>query len=74
VLERHPGSSVSIYRPVTEPIRSSEVHILNGNESISVIVNPYNGEILRRNRLSRLVVYYFWQHFGKNLNIHRYKH
>lgn len=46
VLERHPGSSVTKYRPGEGPSRSSEVHILHENQSITVFVNPYNGGII----------------------------
>jgi uncharacterized iron-regulated membrane protein len=46
VLEGHPGSAVSKYRPGEEPTRSSEVHILHNNETVTVFINPYNGEII----------------------------
>jgi uncharacterized iron-regulated membrane protein len=55
VLDKYPDSAVRKYRPGEDPARSAEVHIQKNDETVTVFVNPYNGEIIgelpNKNRL-----------------------
>lgn len=46
VKESHPDGQFTRYKPGVEGNRSSEVGILDGNKSLTVFVNPYNGKIV----------------------------
>ncbi|MFC0560874.1 PepSY-associated TM helix domain-containing protein [Halalkalibacter alkalisediminis] len=46
VLSRYENSTVTRYRPGESEVRSSEVHILLNNETITIFVNPYTGDII----------------------------
>lgn len=46
VIHRYPDATIRKFRPGEDPTRSAEVHILQDNETTTIFVNPYNGEII----------------------------
>ncbi|WP_264740130.1 PepSY-associated TM helix domain-containing protein [Cytobacillus firmus] len=46
VKRLYPDSAVTVYRPGESANRSSEVGIVNNDESLTVFINPYTGESL----------------------------
>ncbi|EFV75507.1 MULTISPECIES: PepSY domain-containing protein [Cytobacillus] len=46
VKKQYPDAAVTVYRPGESADRSSEVGIVNNDESLTVFINPYTGESL----------------------------
>ncbi|MFC3884988.1 PepSY-associated TM helix domain-containing protein [Bacillus songklensis] len=46
VEKSYPDATITRYKPPVEADRSSEIGILNKDESMTIFVNPYNGEVV----------------------------
>ncbi|WP_083978837.1 PepSY domain-containing protein [Bacillus alveayuensis] len=46
VTDHYPNAVITRYRPSDVPTRSTEVGIVQDDESYTVFINPYNGHLL----------------------------